>query len=190
MELQLKQNSRIQHKCRSSTSHKYVVVRLQPLKEENIPILFDLLEEAPEWRPNDAKLSTQESTSTVEVAAIKDSWSGSPFPPIRPVLHGLPTVSDLPPDMLIENVESSLAFVSACGSVGFCSEFRGSISAPRAKEDNIIKNQTASFWSAQLLNRYLPCRVLGIISVLVHPTLLYKNMWIRGPTIMLARRTN
>jgi hypothetical protein len=48
MELQLKENSKIQHKCGSSTSHKYVVVRLQPLKEENIPILFDLLEEAPE----------------------------------------------------------------------------------------------------------------------------------------------
>jgi len=80
----------------------------------------------------------------VEVAVIKDSRSGRPFPPIRPALYGLPTVSDLPPDMLIENVESSLAFVSACGS-GFWFELRGSISAPRAKEDNIIKNQTASF---------------------------------------------
>jgi hypothetical protein len=95
-----------------------------------------LLDEALESRLIDAKLSTYESVSTevTEVADIKDSHSCNTFPPFGPILHGLPTISDLPPDMLMENVKSSLSSVFKFG-FNFLVELRGR-SAPRARSKN------------------------------------------------------
>lgn len=75
-----------------------------------------------------APMSTLESNHTIADSNVdmgaKNSWCnreiyvhrggcsyqrlpvGTPFPPIRSVLYGLPTVSDLLPHMLIEDVES------------------------------------------------------------------------------------